>query len=90
MKKNELFLSLEKSYKNVGELTWQNNDFDDSYLQTSRSFFTTDSLKSGDPNPKIVAATKRILRPPTSRPNLSASQKHTPRIFLLFIRLYLN
>jgi len=52
MKKNELILSLEKSYKDVGDLTWQNNDFVDSYLQTSRSFFTTESLKLGYPSPK--------------------------------------
>lgn len=52
MKKNELFFSLEKSYKDVGELTWQNNDFVDSYLQISRSFFTNESLNLGDPRPK--------------------------------------
>jgi hypothetical protein len=41
----------------------------------------------GDPNPKIEAATNKILKPPTSKPNLSASQAQTPRIFRSLIKL---
>jgi hypothetical protein len=52
MKWNTHVLSLEKSYKKVGELTWLNNDFTNSSLQVSRGFFTDESLLLGSPIPK--------------------------------------
>jgi len=46
------FSKLNKSYKNVGDLTWRNNDFIKKSLNVSRSYFTDKSLISREPMPK--------------------------------------
>ena len=72
------FLSLEKSYKKVGDLTWHNKDFIDSSLQISRGFFTNESLLLGKPKPKeldVYALLSGISFPAEFADKLSSIQK---------------
>jgi hypothetical protein len=46
------FSYLTKSYNQVGSLTWENNDFIQSSLDSSRNLFTKKSIALGEPKPK--------------------------------------
>lgn len=48
----KLFQSLEKSYRDVGDLTWLYEDFVDEKLEISRSLFVDKSLADRKPRPK--------------------------------------
>jgi hypothetical protein len=52
MNSNQHFLFLDKSYKKVGNKTWNYEDFQDLTLKSSRNLFTESSLMSNNPIPK--------------------------------------
>ncbi|AXO13649.1 hypothetical protein [Thalassospira indica] len=49
---NAHFQSLDKSYRDVGDMTWATEDFVEEKLEISRSLFVDQSLADGDPRPK--------------------------------------
>jgi hypothetical protein len=49
---NKHFLSLKKSYSDVGDRTWDDNDFALENLEVSKNLFNNNSLISGTPKPK--------------------------------------
>ena len=52
MNSNNSILKLRKSYKEVGDETWENNDFIEASVKISRNFFTSESVFIRKPRPK--------------------------------------